>query len=191
MKIDEFYKELTISLIEHTNRVIRIAIKIGKAHALDLEKIAFAAKYHDLARITPDEILLSECKKLDIPVSNFDKQLPMLLHGPVAASWVRTSNNVMAVPEVIEAVQNHSIATPNMGQIAKVVFLADKLDPNKAQRYPFQSKVHAASEHDLDKALLIFTHHEIAMRLKLNQHIHPQSIATRHYLLQQFGDSYS
>ena len=76
-----------------------------------------------------------------------------------------------------------------MSQIAKVIFLADKLDPHKSQRYPFIHEVNIASEQDLDKALFVFIHHEIAMRLELNQLIAPESIATRNHLLDRYSNS--
>ena len=189
MNIEKMYTELPLPLLKHTDRVIQIAVKLGVIHGLETDKVAFAAKYHDLARVTPSGALLDECRKFEIPISDFDKQLPMLLHGPVAASWVHNSGHVLAVPEVIEAIRDHSIANPTMNQIAKVVFLADKLDPHKSQRYPFHTHVTKASEQDLDKALFVFIHHEIAMRLELNQLISPQSVATRNALLDRYRES--
>ena len=189
MNIEKMYAALPLSLLNHTDRVIQIAVKLGAIHGLETDKVAFAAKYHDLARVTPEKALLDECRKFEIPISDFDKQLPMMLHGPVAASWVQSSEQPLALPEVIEAIRDHSIANPAMNQIAKVVFLADKLDPHKSQRYPFHPQVNAASEQDLDKALFVFIHHEIAMRLELNQLIAPQSIATRNSLLDQYRKS--
>lgn len=189
MNIAKLHDDLPASLHAHIRRVSHIALEIGRIHSLDLEKIAFATQYHDLARVTPPKLLLTECKNLGIPVGDFEKQLPLLLHGPVAAAWVQVADNALASPEVVEAIQHHSVASPNMSQIAKVVFLADKLDPHKIERYPFQLEVSKASTHDLDKALFIFIHREITMRLGLNQLIHPQSITTRNYLLESYADS--
>jgi len=189
MNIAKLYDDLPASLHAHISRVVHIALDIGRAHSLDLDKIAFAAKYHDLARVTPPELLLTESENLGIAVGDFEKQLPLLLHGPVAASWIQSSNDALASPEVVEAIRSHSVASPSMSPIAKVVFLADKLDPHKIERYPFQLEVSEASTHDLDKALFIFTDREIAMRLGLNQLIHPQSITTRNYLLASYVDS--
>ena len=189
MNIAKLHDNLPTSLRAHISRVGHIALEIGRAHSLDLNKIAFAAKYHDLARVTPPELLLTECKNLGIAVGDFEKQLPLLLHGPVAGSWVQSSNDALASPEVVEAIQSHSVASSSMSSIAKVIFLADKLDPHKIKQYPFQLEVSEASTHDLDKALFIFTDREIAMRLGWNQLIHPQSIMTRNYLLKRYGDS--
>ena len=189
MNIEQMYNHLPLSLRQHIDRVVEIAIKLSTIHGLDIDKVTFAARYHDLARITPEHVLLDECKKFSIPIDEFHKQLPMLLHGSVAAQWIRTSGHALAVTEVIDAIRDHSVANSTMSQIAKVIFLADKLDPHKAQRYPFIHKVNRASEQDLDKALFVFIHHEIAMRLELNQLIAPESIATRNHLLDRYSNS--
>ena len=189
MNIEKMYADLPLSLTDHIDRVVQIAVMLGSIHGLETDKIAFAAKYHDLARIVPEQVLLAECRKFEIAISDFDKQVPLLLHGPVAAFWVKQSGHALAVTEVIEAIRDHSIANPHMNQIAKVVFLADKLDPHKYQRYPFHPEVSKASEQDLDKALFIFTHHEIAMRIERNQFIPPQSIEARNSLLPRYVDS--
>ena len=129
MNITKLHDNLPTSLRAHISRVVHIALEIGRVHSLDLDKIAFAAKYHDLDRVTPPELLLTECKNLGIAVGDFEKQLPLLLHGPVAGSWVQSSNDALASPEVVEAIQSHSVASSSMSSIAKVIFLADKLDP--------------------------------------------------------------
>ena len=68
--------------------------------------------------------------------------------------------------------------------MAKVAFLADKLDEHKASRYPFQERVVALSRESLDAAVIVFIQEEIASLLKANQLIHPASIEGLNYLLE-------
>ena len=42
--------------------------------------------------------------------------------------------------EILEAVRWHSTFNRGLGPVAKIAFLADKLDEHKAGRYPFQGE---------------------------------------------------
>ena len=87
---------------------------------------------------------------------NYDYLLvPKLLHGPVAASWLKNKFDVLD-ESIIEAVRYHTTGYPGMGTVSKVVFLADKLDREKIKRNPELEKVLSLSVSDLDAAVLAY-----------------------------------
>ena len=77
----------------------------------------------------------------------------------------------------------HTSGARGMGPIAAVVFLADKLDPSKSRRYPFQDSVHAVARRDLDRALLRFLDSRLAGFLEDGTVIDPSSVDLRNDLL--------
>ena len=97
MNIEQMYNHLPLSLRQHIDRVVEIAIKLSTIHGLDIDKVTFAARYHDLARITPEHVLLDECKKFSIPIDEFHKQLPMLLPGSVATLAPRLPSGFIVI----------------------------------------------------------------------------------------------
>ena len=70
-----------------------------------------------------------------------------------------------------------------MSQIEKVVFLADKVEPQKVERNPDLLKVLDACQSDLD--LAIFKYLEMKIRQLLNQGviIHPLAIEARNFYM--------
>ena len=62
-------------------------------------------------------------------------------------------------------------------------FLADKLDPQKRNRYPYSSYLHHLAMEDLDEAMLEFLNRELAARVSRSQLVHPVMVDTRNALL--------
>jgi len=145
--IESRLRQLPKGLRDHIQRTREIARELGQIHQLDLELIDLAAASHDIARANKAKALLEEAKRLGLTIHPVDKELPVLLHGPVATRWLQDAG--VQDPRVLEAVHWHSTANRGLGPIAKVVFLADKLDPEKVRRYPYLETVrglaHSAS----------------------------------------------
>ena len=90
---------------------------------------------------------------------------PVLLHGPVAALWLQREGGIED-KEVLEAVRCHTTGQKGMGPVAKVVFLADKLDPHKVARDPRFERLAALAQESLDHALLEFLNQQLAYFLR-------------------------
>ena len=70
-----------------------------------------------------------------------------------------------------------------MGRVAKVVFLADKLDPQKVKRFPFLQAVSREARHDLDAGLLKYLDHTIRYLLDKGHLIAPAALDLRNQLI--------
>tara|TARA_Y100000310_G_C19977529_1_gene488250 strand:+ start:134 stop:379 length:246 start_codon:yes stop_codon:yes gene_type:complete len=73
-----------------------------------------------------------------------------------------------------------------MGQVAKVAFLADKLDPVKVSQFPFLERVRELAYSDLDRAMLEYLNREIAYLLGMRYLIHPAYLGLRNELMIAF-----
>ena len=82
-----------------------------------------------------------------------------------------------------EAVRWHSTAHASLDPLGKLVFLADKLDPQKAAVYSYQAKLHDMALESLDIALLEFLSREMANRIEGGGTVHPASVAARNNLI--------
>ena len=169
------------ALQDHIERVGDISKELAYAHTVSPNKVALCAQAHDLCRAMNGKDLLLQARRLNIPVLYVEKKLPILLHGPVAAELLRRDG--LTDDDVYQGVYYHSTAYPGLSKVAKVVFLADKLDPHKAKRYPYLPELKAAALENLDKALLQFLTRELSAFLKTGQLIHPASIEARNELL--------
>jgi HD superfamily phosphohydrolase YqeK len=70
-----------------------------------------------------------------------------------------------------------------MDDVAKAVFLADKLDPQKVEAYPYLVKVETLASLDMDDAILEYVDREIEHLLNNGLLVHPATIDLRNELL--------
>ena len=174
--------QLSKSLFEHILRVEEIAVGLAETHGLDVQKVRTAALLHDLARAKRPEELISLAEGFGIEIGVLEARMPIFLHGPVATALAR-ERYCIEDSEILEAVSVHTTGSAGMGPVARTVFLADKLDPTKDRRYPFNSRVRELAAQDLGSALLTFLDGDISGHLVGGGVVHPASVALRNELL--------
>ena len=180
--VQEWLTGLPEGLVRHIDRVEKLAEEFAAAHGLDENRVRLCAQAHDLCRAMRGNDLLAKARELEIPIHAVEENAPILLHGQVAAELLRLKGLDDEV--VYQGIYHHSVAYPGLHPISKAVFLADKLEPNKASRYAFSSEaLKLKALHSLDNALLEFLRHEIGAFLSRGQTVHPSSIETLNDLL--------
>jgi nicotinate-nucleotide adenylyltransferase len=75
-----------------------------------------------------------------------------MIHGPAAACLLCHEFG-MREPDILEAVALHSVADEEMSNIAKIVYISDKLEPLRSRPQDVDEKLHTL---DLD-ALFVYT----------------------------------
>jgi predicted HD superfamily hydrolase involved in NAD metabolism len=169
-------------LRRHIYRVQKVALELARQHEVDGEKTRLAALAHDIARAMKGEDLLRKARELGIAVHPVEAEVPILLHGPVAAEMLRLTDG-LEDQDIYEAVYWHSTARKGLGPAAKVVYLADKLDPQKVSRYPFLPELRALAMKSLDRAILEFLSRELVSLLRQGSLVHPTSVEARNELV--------
>ena len=74
-----------------------------------------------------------------------------------------------------------------MGPVAKTVFIADKLDPQKVYRYPWIDRVRALADSSLDRAMLEFLERQASDLLDRGELVHPRASEAREELKATLG----
>ena len=173
---------LPAGLRQHVQRARTVAGRLAAIHGIDVAQADLGTAAHDLARALKEPSLLEEARRYGLDLHPVEVHTPLLLHGPVASLWLRHEDGVED-EEVLEAVRWHSTGRKGMGPVAKVVFLADKLDPEKVRRRPHLERIAALAEESLDRALLKFLNEELAGFLRWGDLIHPASVELRNELM--------
>jgi len=169
-------------LQEHIYRVRDIAAELAGCHGVDPRQAALTMLSHDVARAMPGKQLLDHASQMALPVTFLERSLPILLHGPVGAKILRQEDG-LDDESIYQAVYWHTTAHPSLDQLGKVVFLADKLDPQKIVYYPYLPKLKELAFQDLDQAILEFATREIIGRTERGEMVHPVVVETRNALL--------
>ena len=174
--------ELPSGLRDHVERSREVGRELAIRHGVDARQVDIGIAAHDLARAVRKPVLLQEAERLGLQVSFVDRHQPLLLHGPVAAGWLSSDEDYSGVA-VLESVQFHTTGHPGMGEIAKIVFLADKLDPWKVERASFLRRVEEIAQTDPDAAILHYLDKTIERLVSDGQMVHPMAIDFRNDLI--------
>ena len=152
--IIEWLKEnLDDERFEHSIGVAQTAIELAQRFGQDKDKAYLAGLLHDCAKCYPKEELIKIIQN-NLSVEECELINPKTFHAPVGAY---VAKNVFGVTdeEILSAIRWHTIGKLNMTDFEKVVFVADKIEPNtRPQEYIDKIKPRLDEENGLDKALL-------------------------------------
>jgi predicted HD superfamily hydrolase involved in NAD metabolism len=180
--IERRVASLPQGLQAHIQRVRDLAVALAIHHDVDPERASLGALAHDVARAMSDAELIRRAQDLGLPIGLVDRQVPLLLHGPVGAEILRREDG-LAEDDLYRAVYWHTTAHPSLERLEQVVFLADKLDPQKRPRYPYQPQLQELAQRDLDAAILEFLSRETVRLVREGHLVHPVMLETRNHLL--------
>ncbi|MBQ1502317.1 MAG: bis(5'-nucleosyl)-tetraphosphatase (symmetrical) YqeK [Firmicutes bacterium] len=118
---------------------------------LDETKAYIAGLLHDAAKSWPEEQLLSLSLLYGVPVDDWTLDHPDLLHGPIAAAML-TEEWDIEDEEIEHAIRCHTLPDKEMTPLDTVVYLADKIEPN---RRPWNGleELRELAYKDLDEAM--------------------------------------
>lgn len=137
----------------HTLGTAQCAKELATKYDLDCEKAYLAGLLHDCAKCFSNE------KLLDIIHQNLDvEECEMLnyktLHAPVSAYIAEKEFNVKD-KEILSAIRWHTLGKLDMSDFDKIIFLADKIEPNtRDKEYCEQIRSILKENNGLNKALL-------------------------------------
>ncbi|MBX5466829.1 MAG: bis(5'-nucleosyl)-tetraphosphatase (symmetrical) YqeK [Firmicutes bacterium] len=133
----------------HIHRVTALLVALAERHGLDRQAGWWAGMGHDLAREMARDALLAEARRLGLAIGPAEAAEPLLLHGPVAAAWLRERG--IGGSAAWEAIRYHTTAGPGLGPLAKALFIADGVEPGRGE-YPGRADLEALAFRDLDAA---------------------------------------
>ena len=144
-------KYLDEARFEHTMGVMYTCAALAMVYDYDLEDAQAAGLLHDSAKCIPNKKKLKLCSQHDIPVSDFEKDHPFLLHAKLGA-YVASSKYDIKDEEILTAITYHTTGRPGMSLLEKIVFVADYIEPrrNKASNL---SKLRQMAFIDIDRTV--------------------------------------
>ena len=182
-RIQQRVSTLPSGLQAHIGRAQDVARELAPYHNVDPERAALGILAHDVARAMPGPELIAQASRFSLPVRPIEEQVPLLLHGPVGAEILRVEDGLAATDadrDIYQAVYWHTTFHPTLvDEVGKVVFLADKLDPNKRKRIPYQPEIMELAVKDLDAAIQEFLDRQILDLKAKGKAVHPMMLEAR------------
>ena len=160
----------------HSEAVAETAARLAREYGVDPDAARMAGLLHDWCKECGDEELLAAAALHGIDVTVADRARPRLLHARVAAAELRETFPGLPT-EVVHAVEAHTFGDDHMDDLARVVYVADMIEPGRTHRgvHELRSSVGRVPLHELMLAACAMTmRHVIDSRRPL----HPDSVGT-------------
>ena len=154
---------------KHSVNVYETALKLAEAHGLPTEKIAVSALLHDCGR----KESVAKCQELGLPIDEVELHQPILLHAKLGVYNAMHKYGV-ADQEILDGILYHTTGIDGMTALAKVVYLADMIEPGRD--FPGVEELRKLARKDLDKAMLLAYGNTIRYLLEGGLLIHPHCI---------------
>jgi predicted HD superfamily hydrolase involved in NAD metabolism len=167
----------------HTRRTAVLARELALVHGVNPNRAEFAALVHDIAGRYTDIELAMLAERYRIPISLTEARVPKLLHAPVGAEILRRDYGV-ADEEILDAVRNHIGGGPIMSTLSKILFVADKLEPERDRHYHGLDPVRALARENLDQAMLKLYAWRVNELIDAGRPVHERLVTARNMLLE-------
>ena len=181
-KFQERFESLPEKLRAHIFRVRDVGLDLAARHGIAEERAELAILGHDVARASKKKEIIRQADRFGLSIAAIERKAPVMLHGPVGAELLRHEDG-LDDNEILDAVRYHTTGHPSLTELGLLVFISDKLEPNKIKSYPYQQELRHIANESLGQATLEFLCRESALRLQRRRPVHPASIATINALL--------
>lgn len=154
--VAQFYRAAgRIDTLAHVSQVAVEAKALASEAGADPVAVQLAALAHDLAAVVPVKEMPSVAERMGLRLSEADRAIPQLLHGPIAAAAL-ADKLAERDEDVLNAVRYHSTLRTGASTLETIVFVADKLayDPTSPHDGEYVAAMRAASS--LDEAALVY-----------------------------------
>ena len=114
---------------KHCLGVEQAAIDLAERFGVDVEKAGLAGLLHDYAKKLSDEEFLALIDKYDLDpkLKNWGNNV---WHGMVGIYKIQEDLG-LSDPEILRAIEIHTVGSAQMSDLDKVVYVADYIEPNR------------------------------------------------------------
>ena len=180
-KIKKDLKEkLSENRYEHSLRVADYCKRLAKIYNADENKAYLSGLVHDCAKNLEEYYMLNSKVNSDIIFDTEEKNNPKIQHGPIGSIVCKNIYGIVD-DEILSGVRYHTTAKENMSMIEKILFISDKIEPNR--KYDTVEELRKLADYNIDKAIIKFLNDSFNYLEKKSERIHPLSIRARDYLV--------
>ncbi len=159
--------------LNHSERVADLSKTLCKKFGEDEHLGFFAGLCHDMCKEMDKKKLLKLAKETKRIVSTAEKKKPSLLHG-MASSYILKNQFGIVNEHILEAIEYHTFGKKNMGNIAKIVCISDKIEPGRP--YMTSVKYENLLQLSLDDMLFEVLHETVEKRRERNVEVFDEAL---------------
>ena len=177
----ELKKILSERRYVHSLGVAEEAEKLARRYGADQSKAYLAGLVHDCAKEFPPEEMEGILKtEYGVPVDSMSRLMPKILHGPLGACEAQRKFEIYD-PEILDAIKYHTTGKGNMSTLAKIIYIADYIEPNRD--FEGVEKLRRLAYENIDEAIIAGIDETILDLIKRGLIIHPDTVHARNDLI--------
>lgn len=163
----------------HSLNVMKRAEELAMKYGVDIDKAKLIGLSHDIAKEMSKNQLMEYVKKYNLNIDEYEIKNLELLHGKIGAIFCMEKYDF--TEDMQKAIQFHTTGSPDMDDLAKILFIADKTE--RGRKHIDFKKV-AEKENEGIIPLLIYTiDNSILYIIEKGKCMHPETIITRNYFI--------
>jgi predicted HD superfamily hydrolase involved in NAD metabolism len=174
--------ELPRGLREHVLRVVEEARRLAERHGVDVERAEIAALGHDLVRGRSPVELLALAGEHGVTPSEVDRAEPILLHGPIGARIMAERYGIVD-EDALAAARYHTTARAGMSALERVIYVADKIEPEKARSDVDIARARELADESLESALRVLLDRQVRRAVERGWPLSLDTVAARNELV--------
>jgi len=180
-RVVESYPDFDLSevRINHIFHTAATAIGLAKIHGISTYDATLAALLHDIAKEAPEELL----REYGIPeLTQYSDAPKKVLHAFFGAETAKSYFGVRK-KNIIDAVRFHSTGAPKMTRLAKIIYLADYIEPTRDAEMDadFLKTLRTLAARNLNAAMAVVLEASIRRILAKGQTVYPLTLAAYEY----------
>jgi predicted HD superfamily hydrolase involved in NAD metabolism len=178
-------QRLSPKRLNHSIRVAECGLSLSQRFGGDPWKIQLAGLLHDGAKEMSNQELLTISQAANLLTDPAELANPSILHGPVAA-WLAQTQWGIQDPVILQAIQYHTTGAAKLSLEARIVFLADLIEPNR--QFQGVEILRTLAKQELNVAILEAIDQTFVYLGKKKQPVHQGMVACRQWLLTTMND---
>lgn len=178
--MDKLFAALTHKRFAHTLAVAHTARQLARVHQLHMRRAEIAGLLHDCAKCLPLKEMQDICRANRLTADESLIESGNLLHS-ITGAYMAAAEYGVQDPGILHAIACHTTGQPQMTQLDMAVYLADKIEPTRAD-YPLLNKVRLLAQLSLEKALLCSMEGTTKYVKKGGKALHPTTLETIRWL---------
>ncbi|MGV3010941.1 bis(5'-nucleosyl)-tetraphosphatase (symmetrical) YqeK [Streptococcus thoraltensis] len=172
--LEKLQSVMSAKRFTHVLGVERSAIELARLNGYDEVKAGLAGLLHDYAKESSDQEFLNLIDKyhLDPDLKHWNNNV---WHGVVGIYKIQEELGLKN-PEILRAIEIHTIGAAEMTTLDKIVYVADYIEHNRD--FPLVAKAREIAQQDLNQAVAYETVNTVAFLAQKAQPIYPKTIET-------------
>ena len=179
---EEIKQRLRENRYKHSIGVMEMAEELARFYNLDIKKARLIGLAHDIAKHMTMEEVNEYTEKYGVELDELEKNNHQLIHAKIGADICKRKYNFD--DHMTNAVLYHTTGHPDMDMMAKIIFVADKVE--RTRNYEGVEELRSLAFKDIDKVIINIIDFTAKRCVDEGRLIHPYSIETRNKLLMKY-----